>query len=88
MDLHAWFEAWVGGRWYTFDATQAGPRGGRVVLAYGRDAADVAFISNYGALETVAMRVWVDEAPAPALPASGAAEPLARVRDDAATAGA
>ena len=60
MDLHAWFEAWVGGRWYTFDATQAAPRGGRVVLAYGRDAADVAFISNYGLLETVAMKVWAD----------------------------
>ena len=70
MDLHAWFEAYVGGRWYTFDATQARPRGGRVVLAYGRDAADVAFISNYAPLETVAMRVWVELAPPPApLPA-------------------
>lgn len=62
MDLHAWFEAFVGGRWYTFDATQDHPRGGRVVLAYGRDAADVAFISNYGELETVEMTVWADEA--------------------------
>lgn len=48
MDLHAWFEAFVGGRWYTFDATQAAPRGGRIVVAYGHDAADVAFISDYG----------------------------------------
>ena len=48
MDLHAWFEAFVGGRWYTFDATQAKPRGGRIVLAYGHDATDVAFISDYG----------------------------------------
>jgi transglutaminase-like putative cysteine protease len=65
MDMHAWFEAFVGDRWYTFDATQSVPKGGRVVIAYGRDAADVAFISNYGALETVAMRVWVELAPPP-----------------------
>jgi transglutaminase-like putative cysteine protease len=61
MDLHAWFEAFVGGRWYTFDATQKEPRGGRIVLAYGRDAADVAFISDYGAqpLEVREMKVDV-----------------------------
>lgn len=38
----AWFEAFVARRWYTFDATQAAPRGGRIVIAYGRDAVDVA----------------------------------------------
>ena len=61
MDLHAWFEAFVGGRWYTFDATQAKPRGGRIVLAYGHDAADVAFISDYGAqpLQVDEMKVEV-----------------------------
>jgi len=68
MDLHAWFEAWIDGRWYTFDATQAAPRGGRAVLAYGRDAADVAFISNYGPLVTTKMTVWADLAPPPAEP--------------------
>lgn len=61
MDLHAWFEAFIGDRWYTFDATQAEPRGGRIVVAYGRDAADVAFISNYGPLQTKAMKVWVEQ---------------------------
>jgi len=60
MDMHAWFEAFVGGRWYTFDATQAEPKGGRIVVAYGRDAADVAFISNYGALTTKSLKTWVD----------------------------
>jgi transglutaminase-like putative cysteine protease len=60
MDLHAWFEAFVGGRWYTFDATQDQPCGGRIVVAYGRDAADVAFISNYGPLETKDMHVTVE----------------------------
>jgi transglutaminase-like putative cysteine protease len=60
MDLHAWFEAFVGGRWYTFDATQTAPRGGRIVVAYGRDAADVAFLSNYGNLTTERLKVQVE----------------------------
>jgi len=60
MDLHAWFEAFIGGRWYTFDATQEEPRGGRIAVAYGRDAADVALITEFGPLETRDMRVWVD----------------------------
>jgi len=74
MDLHAWFEAYVGGQWYTFDATQSAPRGGRIVLAYGRDAADVAFISDYAeqSLEMGEMNVAVSlveesQAPAPAM---------------------
>ncbi|MBW8073604.1 MAG: transglutaminase family protein [Ferrovum sp.] len=48
MDFHAWFEAYVGGRWYTFDATQPSPIGGRVTVAYGRDAADVAVFNQFG----------------------------------------
>jgi transglutaminase-like putative cysteine protease len=48
MDLHAWFEAYVGGRWYTFDATQAELRGGYVAIGYGRDATDVAVYSQFG----------------------------------------
>ncbi|MBD9469136.1 transglutaminase family protein [Pseudoxanthomonas sp. PXM01] len=61
MDLHAWFEAYLDGRWYTFDPTQSAPRGGRIVVAYGRDAADVAFLTNYGWLQTLEMQVWVGE---------------------------
>ena len=48
MDLHAWFEAWVGNRWYSFDATQPRLDGGYVVLGYGRDAADVALYNQFG----------------------------------------
>lgn len=48
MDLHAWFEAFVGGRWYTFDATQQALRGGYIPYGYGRDAADVAIYTQFG----------------------------------------
>ncbi|MFN9473323.1 transglutaminase-like domain-containing protein [Acidovorax sp.] len=61
MDMHAWFEAFVGDRWYAFDGTQAHARGGRIVVAYGRDAADVAFLSYYGPLEITLMNVRVEE---------------------------
>jgi transglutaminase-like putative cysteine protease len=59
MDLHAWFEAFVGGRWYTFDATQPSPKGGRIVIAYGRDAADVALATQFGPATLRSMAVWV-----------------------------
>lgn len=59
MDLHAWFEAYIDGRWYTVDATQASPRGGRVVLGYGRDAADVAFLTSYGQVNTNDLTIHV-----------------------------
>ena len=65
MDLHAWFEAYVGSRWYTFDASEESLRGGRVVVAHGRDAADVAFVTDYGALKLRSMRVSVNELAAP-----------------------
>lgn len=66
MDLHAWFEAYVGGRWYTFDPTQDAPRGGRVAVAYGHDAADVAIFSQFGpALSPTVMQVTVEVLEAP-----------------------
>ncbi len=62
MDFHAWFEAYVNGRWYTFDPTQSEPRGGRVRVAYGRDAADVALFNQFGpALYPTRMEVQVEE---------------------------
>jgi transglutaminase-like putative cysteine protease len=48
MDFSAWFEAYLGGRWYTFDARYNQPRIGRIVIARGRDAADVAFSTTFG----------------------------------------
>ena len=48
VDMHAWFEAYVAGNWYTFDPTQVVLRGGYVALGYGRDAADVAIYNQFG----------------------------------------
>ena len=61
MDLHAWFEAYVGNKWYTFDATQDFPKGNRVIIAYGRDANDVAFASQFGDMELLNMWVSMEE---------------------------
>jgi transglutaminase-like putative cysteine protease len=61
MDLHAWFEAYVGGRWYRFDATQSVLRGGYVAVGYGRDATDVAIFNQFGpAIFPVAQTVAVE----------------------------
>jgi transglutaminase-like putative cysteine protease len=61
MDFHSWFEAYLGGRWYTFDARHNRPRIGRVIVGRGRDAADVALSTSYGNLQLHAMTVWADE---------------------------
>jgi transglutaminase-like putative cysteine protease len=59
MDLHAWFEAFIGGRWFTFDATEDVTRGNRIVVAYGRDAADVALATLFGNFTLQNMHVTV-----------------------------
>jgi transglutaminase-like putative cysteine protease len=61
MDFAGWFEAYVGGRWYTFDARNNTPRIGRVLIARGRDAADVAISTTFGPNTLLSFRVWTDE---------------------------
>ena len=48
MNLHTWFEAYIGGQWYAFDPTESALRGGRVIIAVGRDAADVSIFHPFG----------------------------------------
>jgi transglutaminase-like putative cysteine protease len=60
MDMHAWFEAFVGGRWYTFDAMQAQPGGSRIAIAYGRDATDVALATTFGPATMTSLQVKVE----------------------------
>ncbi|MEO8078964.1 MAG: transglutaminase family protein [Caldimonas sp.] len=61
MDFAAWFEAWLGDRWYTFDARNNTPRIGRVLMARGRDACDVPLSSTFGPNTLDGFRVWTDE---------------------------
>jgi transglutaminase-like putative cysteine protease len=61
MDFAAWFEAYLDGHWYTFDARNNAPRIGRVLIARGRDAADVAISNAFGVNTLVSFRVWTDE---------------------------
>lgn len=62
MDFAAWFEAFLGGRWYTFDARNNTPRIGRVLMARGRDACDVALTNTFGPNTLQRFTVWADEA--------------------------
>lgn len=64
MDFSAWFEAFLGGQWYSFDARNNIPRIGRVLMARGRDAADVAITTTFGVNQLQSFRVWTDEVPA------------------------
>jgi transglutaminase-like putative cysteine protease len=55
------FEAYLGGHWYTFDARNNIPRIGRVLMAQGRDAADVPITQTFGPNTLVSFKVWADE---------------------------
>ena len=61
MDFSAWFEAYLGGRWYTFDARHNTPRIGRILMARGRDATDVALSTSFGATKLASFKVHTDE---------------------------
>jgi transglutaminase-like putative cysteine protease len=60
-DFAAWFEAWIGGRWYLFDPRNNVPRIGRILMARGRDAADVAIATTFGPNTLQGFQVWADE---------------------------
>ncbi len=61
MDFAGWFEAYIGGQWYTFDARNNTPRIGRILLGRGRDAADVAISTTFGQNTLKSFRVWTDQ---------------------------
>ena len=61
MDFSAWFEAYLEDRWWTFDARHNVPRQGRVLMAVGRDAADVAITTSFGSAKLTNFTVISDE---------------------------
>jgi transglutaminase-like putative cysteine protease len=61
MDFSAWFEVYLGNRWYPMDARNNTPRIGRLLMARGRDAADVALTTTFGRNQLTSFRVWTDE---------------------------
>ncbi len=60
-DFAAWMEVYLGGHWYTFDPRNNAPRIGRVLIAQGRDAADVALSNTFGPNTLTSFKVWTDE---------------------------
>ena len=64
MDFSGWLEVYLDGGWYTFDPRNHIPRIGRILIARGRDAADVAISTSFGPNTLETFRVWTDELPA------------------------
>ena len=71
-DFAAWFEAWIGGRWQLFDPRNNVPRIGRVLMARGRDACDVAIATTFGPNVLESFKVWTDEIPSSESPGMAA----------------
>jgi transglutaminase-like putative cysteine protease len=63
MDFAGWFEAFLDGRWYTFDARMNTPRIGRILIARGRDASDVAISTSFGSAFLERFKVIAEEIP-------------------------
>jgi transglutaminase-like putative cysteine protease len=63
MDFSAWFDVYIGGKWTTFDARHNVPRIGRVLIARGRDAADIAISTHFGPSTLDSFKVWTNEVP-------------------------
>jgi transglutaminase-like putative cysteine protease len=61
MDFAGWFEAYLGGAWHSFDPRNNVPRIGRILIARGRDAADVPISNTFGPNTLVSFKVWTDE---------------------------
>jgi transglutaminase-like putative cysteine protease len=61
MDFAGWLEAYIGGAWHTFDPRNNTRRVGRILIARGRDAADVAISTAFGPTQLQLFRVWTDE---------------------------
>ena len=61
MDFSAWFQVWLGGAWRTFDARHRTPRIGRILMAVGRDATDVALTTNFGPAILSGFKVVTEE---------------------------
>ncbi len=60
-DFHAYFEAFLGGKWHVFDPTRKAPLEGLVQIAVGRDATDVSFANLFGDIEMREMKVWCQQ---------------------------
>jgi len=61
MDFSGWFEVYLGGRWHTFDARHDEPRIGRILMARGRDATDVAMVTSFGPCTLASFKVITEE---------------------------
>jgi transglutaminase-like putative cysteine protease len=61
MDFNAWFEAFLGGRWFTFDPRHNQPRIGRILISRGRDAADIPMVTTFGSHTLTGFKIVTEE---------------------------